>query len=221
MSELERIKKVVNYLIYMEFASNETDLANKLGYKKSSFSQIMNGKVPVSDKFIDNLLKSNLNINKVWIKTGKGSMFLDQQEDKKPEILLPNKIIPLYDIEAVAGLYNTPVSIMEDDIMAKYIVPDFTMAEFMVRVKGSSMYPKYNSGDIIACKMIKDISLIQWGKVYLIHHFEQGAMVKRLFSSEKEAHFSCHSDNTKYPPFDVKINDLTNIALVVGVIRLE
>lgn len=74
MSEIQRIRKVLNWLIFSEFAENDTDLAKKLGYTKSSFSQIVNGKVPLSDKFINALCSCDENINKVWINTGNGNL---------------------------------------------------------------------------------------------------------------------------------------------------
>lgn len=75
MNELQRIKKVINWLIFQDMAENERALADKLGYTKSSFSQIVNGKVPLSDKFVKKLCSLDENINEVWVQSGNGSMF--------------------------------------------------------------------------------------------------------------------------------------------------
>lgn len=72
-----RLKKVINWLIFQEIAENERALSELLGYTKSSFSQIINGKVPLSDKFVTALCSLDKNINEIWIKTGEGQMFLD------------------------------------------------------------------------------------------------------------------------------------------------
>lgn len=74
MTETQRIKKVINWLIFMEYAENERELAEKLGYTKSSFSQIVNGKVPLSERFVQKLASVDRNINEVWIMTGEGNM---------------------------------------------------------------------------------------------------------------------------------------------------
>lgn len=58
----------------MEYAENERELAEKLGYTKSSFSQIVNGKVPLSERFVQKLASVDKNINEVWIMTGEGNM---------------------------------------------------------------------------------------------------------------------------------------------------
>lgn len=70
-----RLKRAINWLIFNEIAENERALADLLGYTKSSFSQIVNGKVPLSDKFLKGLCSLDDNINEVWIKTGEGSLF--------------------------------------------------------------------------------------------------------------------------------------------------
>lgn len=74
MTETQRIKKVINWLVFMEYAENERELAEKLGYTKSSFSQIVNGKVPLSKRFVQKLASVDRNINEVWIMTGEGNM---------------------------------------------------------------------------------------------------------------------------------------------------
>lgn len=75
MGTTQRIKKAVNWLIFNEISENERGLAEKLGYTKSSFSQIVNGKVPLSDKFVKKLCSLDRNINEVWVMYGTGSMF--------------------------------------------------------------------------------------------------------------------------------------------------
>ena len=74
MTETQRVKKVINWLVFMEYAENERELAEKLGYTKSSFSQIVNGKVTLSERFVQKLASVDRNINEVWIMTGEGNM---------------------------------------------------------------------------------------------------------------------------------------------------
>lgn len=91
MTETQRIKKVVNWLIFMEYAENERDLAEKLGYTKSSFSQIINGRVPLSERFVQKLTSVDKNINEVWIMTGEGDML--NSEDIKPDVVtIPSNV---------------------------------------------------------------------------------------------------------------------------------
>lgn len=85
MSDLKRVKKIINWLIFKEYAENERGIADIMGYTKSSFSQIINGKVPLSDKFIDKLSSIDSNVNKVWIESGEGEMI--KSSDVKNQIV--------------------------------------------------------------------------------------------------------------------------------------
>lgn len=81
MDTTRRIKKAINWLIYQEIAESETALAKMLGYQKSSFSQIVNGKVPLSEKFVKRLCSLDENINDVWILTGEGELLKTVSDD--------------------------------------------------------------------------------------------------------------------------------------------
>lgn len=76
MNPQRRIKKVINWLIFQGVAENERELSEMLGYAKSSFSQLVNGKVPLSDKFVGKLCDLDPNLNSAWVSTGEGDMFL-------------------------------------------------------------------------------------------------------------------------------------------------
>lgn len=75
MTEYQRIKKVINWLIFQGVAESEKEIADRLNYTKSSFSQLVNGKVPLSEKFVKKLASLDDNINEVWILSGVGEMF--------------------------------------------------------------------------------------------------------------------------------------------------
>lgn len=92
MEQQKRIKKVINWLIYQNIAESERELSELLGYTKSSFSQIVNGKVPLSDKFVKKLCSLDKNINEVWITTGVGEMFLQNSPNGTNDITVPQSV---------------------------------------------------------------------------------------------------------------------------------
>ena len=92
MSNLKRIKKVINWLIYKEIGESEKEIAERLGYTKSSFSQIVNGKVPLSDKFISTLGSLDENINLVWDQSGEGEMFLEHNLNSEQNVTIPASV---------------------------------------------------------------------------------------------------------------------------------
>ena len=135
---------------------------------------------------------------------------------------LGNAGIPLIPIDAMAGFGTGAVQVMHYDT-SKYVVPEFAElnVDFMIRVKGSSMVPKYNSGDLVACKklVITDI-FFQWNKVYVLDT-EQGALIKRVKKGSRDNYILLISDNKNYDPFELHLSKIFAVALVVGVIRLE
>ena len=74
MTETQRVKKVINWLVFMEYAENERELAEKLRYKKSTFSHQLNGKGPLSERFVQKLAAVDTNINEGLIMPGEGNM---------------------------------------------------------------------------------------------------------------------------------------------------
>lgn len=104
----------------------------------------------------------------------------------------------------------------------RYVIPMFAGADFLIPVKGSSMYPKYSSGDVVACKKLESWSFFQWGKVYVIDS-SQGVLVKRVFEDPQDKdNILLTSDNKEnYPPFSIPKEDIIAVSMVLGVIRIE
>ena len=74
MNIQENVRKIVAWCISQGYAASQRELAGIMGYKESSFSQILNGHVPVSDKFLNRLSILDERINIDWVKTGYGEM---------------------------------------------------------------------------------------------------------------------------------------------------
>lgn len=128
--------------------------------------------------------------------------------------------IPLIPVDAMAGALTDERIVYEYEC-ERYVVPVFKGADFLISVKGSSMYPKYNSGDIVACQRVPMTDLFfQWNKVYVIDT-NQGALIKRIKPGSDKEHVLIVSENEKYDPFELPISAIHAVALVIGVIRLE
>jgi len=175
---------------------------------------------------IEKILYRYPDLNSDWLLTGRGTMILsDVKED--PSSSYPTATpsshlegIPLIPFGAMAGAMSGEVSVMDYEC-EHYVVPIFKGADFLIPVKGSSMYPKYSSGDIVACKRVPMTGLFfQWGKVYVLDT-DQGAIIKRIKPTENPDQVLIVSDNPSYDPFILPISSIHSVALVIGVIRLE
>jgi len=157
-----------------------------------------------------------------WLLTGRGEMLKPDENsiiDNKHDASFIG--IPLYNAEASAGFGSFDMMLSEENIVDRYKVPVFKYCDFMMYVKGSSMYPKYSNGDIVACKILYNVQFLQWNKVYVIATTEQGFLIKRVKKSDKDENICVVSDNKEYPPFEIHKSEIEGYALVVGVIRLE
>ena len=159
-------------------------------------------------------------LSQTWLLTGEGEMLRTAPDDSAAD---KQKTLPLIPFEAIAGYLSTDnEGVMVEDC-ERYVIPEFEQrgAEFIIRVSGSSMYPKYSNGDLLGCKKIKDILFFQWGKIYVLDT-SQGTLVKRIYEHENDDFVKLVSDNKDvYPPFVIPKSDIRSLSIVVGVIRLE
>lgn len=154
-----------------------------------------------------------------WLFTGKGGM-LQQDNEMCVTDHIQGGGIPLLPVDAIAGVLSGNDSQIMDYDCEYYDVPMFKGAEFLIRVSGDSMQPKYYSGDIVACRRLPIDTFFQWNRVYVIGS-EQGVILKRVRQGHDESHIVLVSENTDYAPFELPLNKVHSIALVVGVIRAE
>lgn len=76
MEMKERVRKVINWLIFNEVVDNQLNLALELGYSKSYISQVLSGTKVASDAFIDKLCLLDQHISREWVLGGEGHMFV-------------------------------------------------------------------------------------------------------------------------------------------------
>ncbi len=222
-----RFIEAYNHLLSEKKIKDQKDFASKIGVSTSMITEIIKGRSNVGLSAIQNTV-IRFDINSQWLFKGTGGMYSIQGAEESSSIneSLSNcgsKKIPLVTIAAVGGFGNARFEIKETDVKDYYVVPKFRdrKIDFMIEVYGSSMQPKYNSGDVIACTIIRESRFIQWNKVHVISTKEQGILVKRLKQGSSPDHLFAISDNKDYDPFEIPVNEITGLAIVVGVIRLE
>nr|DAK56367.1 MAG TPA: putative transcriptional regulator [Caudoviricetes sp.] len=192
---------------------NETGISNGILDKKSGLSM----------DTIEKFYSTYPEINPEWLLTGKGEMLKSGNTNTETGKEESVKGIPLVNATAIGGYGNNVFSFEERDVKDYYVIPKFKykQVDFMIEVEGSSMYPKYNSGDVVACRIIKERNFIQWNKTHVIATREQGIIIKRIKPSDAPNSLLMVSDNESYDPFNVPEEEIEGLAIVVGVIRLE
>lgn len=205
----------------IEFLKSENIGQNTFEKKVGwSTGYINNIKSSIGSDKISSIIKEYPLLNLSWLLTGEGEMLRTATDDSAAD---KQKALPLIPFEALAGYLSTDnEGVMVEDC-EHYVIPEFDRrgAEFIIRVSGSSMYPKYSNGDLLGCKKVNDVLFFQWGKIYVLDT-SQGALVKRVYEHENDDFVMLVSDNkTVYPPFPIPKSDIRSLSIVVGVIRLE
>lgn len=199
---MQWLKTQVDFLENSGF--NKTQISKKLDILPQQFNNILNGSRGISDKFIDKFVEV-FNLNQI-------DLFRCDEQNLIKEI-------PLIPQEAFAGF--SPEQYSDLPIEAKYHISEFDQADFLIRVKGDSMIPRFNGGDIVACKKIYDRIFLQWHRIYVVYTKSQGIMIKRVEQSDKDNYIKLVSDNPNYAPFDIPEDEISDIALVMGAVTLE
>lgn len=219
------MRKIDRFIEYMKIKGlNDNKVTQECGLSQGLLGQARSGKSDLGAKTIDKILNKYQDLNKTWLITGDGMMLKGEEDNNNNPIAKqtsnPNEGIPLIPVEAMAGALTCDTTVLEYEC-DRYVVPVFKGADFLIPVKGSSMYPKYSSGDIVACQRVDMNNLFfQWNKVYVIYT-NQGALIKRIKPGHDENHILIVSDNEKYDPFELPYSAIHAVALVIGVIRLE
>lgn len=196
----------------------------EIGLSNASLSKPFKNNTAIKTDTLEKFLKAYPDIDHAWLLTGfeKGDKINQVNESQEQYNINPKKGIPLVTVKAVGGFGNSDFSISERDVKDYYVIPKFKnkQIDFMIEVEGSSMYPKYNSGDVVACRIINQEGFIQWNKTHVVATKNQGIIIKRIKPAEDEKLLMV-SDNKSYDPFTISMEEIDGIALVVGVIRLE
>lgn len=184
-------------------AKNDTELAKKLGL--GSGQAVKNWKTRGSVD-MNKILAADPNIDLNWL-------FYGGEKTSKAGG------VPLIPVEAVAG--NGTHAYTDLPVEDYYNVTEFRNADFLIRVSGDSMTPKYKSGDIVACRAVMERKFWQWHAIYVIATRNQGVLIKRVEPGQEPESITCVSENPAYRPFQVPLEEIVSVALVMGAIVLE
>lgn len=219
----ERVK-----LIRKKLGVTQEQLAQRLGIGKTALSMIETGKTRLSTRN-RNILVQELNVNPDWLETGKGEVFnadpaFAASFGRSSDMAMPLQSVPLYSIEATAGL----VPLFEQQSAhspINYIhIPNLPKCDGAIYVAGDSMYPLLKSGDIVLYKQLHDLNDIFWGDMYLLSidiDGEEYVTVKYIQRSEYPGCIRLVSQNPHHADKDIEVSRVRAIALVKASIRMN
>lgn len=161
------------------------------------------------DSDVEKLINSDKDLKKIR------QLLIFESDSEKTNVKKGEKLIPYYDVDATAG----NVTIFENDgkeYIKEYISASaFSDCEMFINVSGSSMYPKYCSGEQIALKRLLDFEVVAYGEAYLIVTREQ-RLLKYIDKSTQKNMWTLRSEHKDYGSFDIHIAKVLHLYIVKG-----
>lgn len=228
MKAIDRVKQYIDYK-----GLNNSSFEKKNELSNGYIATQLKRNADLGEGILNKILDNCLDINAGWLLTGKGEMIKEDNNGIKPinvnrktkSAIIDIQEVPFYDLEATAGLQELFDSGKPHKVLDTIKIPNLPKCDGAITVTGDSMYPLLKSGDMV---LYKEISLesIFFGEMYLlsvkIDHWEEYITVKYVQRSEKgEEYVKLVSQNTHHQPKDIKLNQISAIALVKASVRFN
>ena len=82
--KLDRLGEMIDWMLYHNVVASRRDLALRMNYTESTLSCVVNGKQPISPKFLTALSQIDARLNVDWIETGRGDMVVEEAAASVP-----------------------------------------------------------------------------------------------------------------------------------------
>jgi phage repressor protein C with HTH and peptisase S24 domain len=200
---VNKIFKEAIFKIKSKYNLNQKEISDKLGIKNTYLSDMINGRVPVTENIT----------NRVY------ELFQIGEDDGCDRLLTYIYLLP---ISAYGGsLNNFTVSVK--DFNCERILSPIKDVDFAITVAGDSMAPEYPNGSQILIKKINQESFIEWGKVYVLDTCN-GAVLKIITKGDREGYLKCTSinqDQKRYAPFEIPMSAIYGIYRVMFIMSIK
>lgn len=82
--KLDRLAEMIDWMLYHNVVASRRELALRMNYTESTLSCVVNGRQPISPKFLTALSQIDPRLNVDWIDTGKGEMIIEEETTSVP-----------------------------------------------------------------------------------------------------------------------------------------
>lgn len=227
-----RALDAIAYLLSNGELHTKTSIAQDLGISQSKLSEILGERMKAGTEILAGL-SSEYNISSQWLLTGEGDMIDSEilETTKDEEIILPSteefeyvnndnegRIPVVHELSYALLDPDNPGKIQADEY---YFIKEFRNADFLMRLNGDYMAPKYKSGDLIACRNVKYSNFYQWGRIYALLTCHQGVVVGRVYPHVNNVFIEVQPSNPDYPRWRIPNDEIAMVAIVIGAISLD
>ena len=219
-------------LFLSENGISQYDFYRKTGITRGILGQ-NNG---ISEDNMARFLAAYPQVSVEWLLTGRGSMLRDQDIQLATPVVkeqfhlrTDHKVglqsIPLYELDATAGLVELFSDQARQTPISHIQIPDLPPCDGALYVRGNSMYPLLKSGDIVLYKEIANNSSgILWGEMYLLSFTLDGEdyiTIKYIQKADDDRFVRLVSHNPHHSPKDIPADSIQALALVKASVRFN
>mgnify|MGYP001053393839 CR=1 FL=1 len=230
------VDKLKEYLDSNDISVSAAETA--IGVSNGTLSKPIRNGTDIKTDTLEKFLNQYSDINPLWL-FGSSSVMMADDIRHEPIVSEPGTVfklrtdrsiddqnIPLYDLEASAGLVELFTNHGDQTPIDTIHIPNLPKCDGAVFVAGDSMYPLLKSGDIVMYKKVEDIKNdIFWGHMYLISiavNGEEYVMVKYIQRSDKnDDHVILVSENRHHQNKEIRIDKIRALALIKGSVRIN
>jgi len=230
-----RLTQAYHHLKGLGLISNQKDLADKMGYSRTSISKALNGYEDyLTESFMTKLYQTFPTIlNDTWLLTGEGPMLnTDIQSNAKAKEIEAYEMIPLIPIRARAG-YLAGYGDQEyiDDLPTVPVIVDRTFhgKYRCFEVEGDSMDDGTRDAlcdkDVIMGREVKrelwrdKLHYNKWNAFVIVH--KSGILIKQIVDHDiNTGIITCHSLNNdpSYTDFPINLNEVYELYNVIKLV---
>lgn len=211
----------ISKLVELKNFSSDAEFARFVGVSPALVSRWRSRNTYDVDKIVNAFPEVSIS----WLLSGEGPMLKEEKEKEEEYELLPriteDKGRPYYDVDFLGGYgefaddpASAPVTYMID------YPPYNKEGVFYMNVRGDSMAPEINSGDLVALRPIEawyDFLLL--GKVYAIVTLSGQRTIKRLRRGSDSEHYTLEPINPAYESQEIPKTQIERVFEVLGGIR--
>jgi len=234
MTDLERVIKTIDLLIFNDVVKNRRELADLLGYTESSISQIVNGKVPLSGRFIKKLsiftskYNTNLLSNNLWeqdkepeiIKELEHTDLINEPDLEDPDLKIKAdknyRLVALYSNDVVVSNANEDINV-NGNVIGYMPFVNAKQNDICIPITNDSMHPFLSSGTIV---LIRELEYwreyIEYGQVHMIELKDERRIIKTIQAGKDDSKLKLISSNESYDDSEISKDFIKTVWLVVS-----
>ncbi|BAX79059.1 S24 family peptidase [Labilibaculum antarcticum] len=204
--------------LLLEKKLNKRSFSALLGYSDVAIGKIINGKSKPKFEMLESLINAFPDINPNWLLTGKGEMLLSEEENSHTTEETDKQTLAGYyypNVDASAGLnFATNGNGFEK---IPVTIPYWGENLSFINVFGDSMYPKFQSGEIIGIKEVEYVYLT-FGNPFVVVLKNGDVHLKYVRKGKDDTHVILASENQLYEDREFHIKNIRSFYQVKGVI---